>query len=552
MLILLIGKGEMVMVASENEFTYIIAGAGSAGCVLANRLSEDPKNRVLLLEAGTKDSYPWIHIPVGYFKTAMNPKTDWCFETEADPGLNGRSIPYPRGKVLGGSSSINGLVYVRGQSQDYDQWRQLGNAGWSWDEVLPYFKKAEDQQRGESETHGVGGPLVVSDISFTRGFSSSFIDAAEEVGIPRTDDFNGGDQEGVGFYQLTTRNGRRCSAAVGFLNPVKHRSNLTIATEALVHRVIFEGKRAVGVEFSVKGEKRVERVTKQGGEILLSCGAIASPKVLQLSGVGPASVMQEFGIDMVHELPGVGMNLQDHLAARSVYKTNEPSLNNEVNSILGKLRIGLEYALFRKGPLTIAAGHVGMFAKTRPDLETPDVQFHVIPLSITGVGKELHRFAAFTASVCQLRPESRGHVVIKSTDPSVDPGIHPNYLATVNDQQTIVDGLKLSRKIIATPTMQKLVTEEFAPGLATQTDEQLLQFARDTGSTVYHPVSTCKMGPDPMAVVDERLRVHGMWGLRVVDASIMPTLNSGNTNAPTIMIGEKAADMILEDARNAA
>jgi len=552
MLILLIGKGEMVMVASENEFTYIIAGAGSAGCVLANRLSEDPKNRVLLLEAGTKDSYPWIHIPVGYFKTAMNPKTDWCFETEADPGLNGRSIPYPRGKVLGGSSSINGLVYVRGQSQDYDQWRQLGNAGWSWDEVLPYFKKAEDQQRGESETHGVGGPLAVSDISFTRGFSSSFIDAAEEVGIPRTDDFNGGDQEGVGFYQLTTRNGRRCSAAVGFLNPVKHRSNLTIATEALVHRVIFEGKRAVGVEFSVKGEKRVERVTKQGGEILLSCGAIASPKVLQLSGVGPASVMQEFGIDMVHELPGVGMNLQDHLAARSVYKTNEPSLNNEVNSILGKLRIGLEYALFRKGPLTIAAGHVGMFAKTRPDLETPDVQFHVIPLSITGVGKELHRFAAFTASVCQLRPESRGHVVIKSTDPSVDPGIHPNYLATVNDQQTIVDGLKLSRKIIATPTMQKLVTEEFAPGLATQTDEQLLQFARDTGSTVYHPVSTCKMGPDPMAVVDERLRVHGMRGLRVVDASIMPTLNSGNTNAPTIMIGEKAADMILEDARNAA
>lgn len=552
MLKLLIGKGEMVMVASENEFTYIIAGAGSAGCVLANRLSEDPKNRVLLLEAGTKDSYPWIHIPVGYFKTAMNPKTDWCFETEADPGLNGRSIPYPRGKVLGGSSSINGLVYVRGQSQDYDQWRQLGNAGWSWDEVLPYFKKAEDQQRGESETHGVGGPLAVSDISFTRGFSSSFIDAAEEVGIPRTDDFNGGDQEGVGFYQLTTRNGRRCSAAVGFLNPVKHRSNLTIATEALVHRVIFEGKRAVGVEFSVKGEKRVERVTKQGGEILLSCGAIASPKVLQLSGVGPASVMQEFGIDMVHELPGVGMNLQDHLAARSVYKTNEPSLNNEVNSILGKLRIGLEYALFRKGPLTIAAGHVGMFAKTRPDLETPDVQFHVIPLSITGVGKELHRFAAFTASVCQLRPESRGHVVIKSTDPSVDPGIHPNYLATVNDQQTIVDGLKLSRKIIATPTMQKLVTEEFAPGLATQTDEQLLQFARDTGSTVYHPVSTCKMGPDPMAVVDERLRVHGMWGLRVVDASIMPTLNSGNTNAPTIMIGEKAADMILEDARNAA
>ncbi|MEX2616085.1 MAG: choline dehydrogenase [Alphaproteobacteria bacterium] len=540
------------MAASEDEYTYIIAGAGSAGCVLANRLSADPKNRVLLLEAGTRDSYPWIHIPVGYFKTAMNPKTDWCFETEIDPGLNGRSIPYPRGKVLGGSSSINGLVYIRGQSRDYDQWRQLGNAGWSWEDVLPYFRKSEDQQRGESETHGVGGPIAVSDISFTRGFSSAFIAAAEEVGIRRTDDFNSGDQEGVGFYQLTTRNGRRCSAAVGYLNPVKHRSNLTITTEALVHRVIFDGKRATGVEFSVGGQKRVARVTQDGGEVLLSCGAVASPKVLQLSGVGPAPVLREFGIDIVHELPGVGMNLQDHLAARSVYKTNEPSLNNEVNSILGKMRIGLEYALFRKGPMTIAAGHVGMFARTRPDLETPDVQFHVIPLSITGVGKALHKFAAFTASVCQLRPESRGYVVIRSTDPSVDPAIHPNYLSTVTDQQTIVDGLKLSRKIMSTPTMKKLVIEEFAPGPAAQTDEQLLQFARDTGLTVYHPVSTCKMGPDSMAVVDERLRVHGMRGLRVVDASIMPTLNSGNTNAPTIMIAEKAADMILEDARSAA
>jgi choline dehydrogenase len=540
------------MAAGENEYTYIIAGAGSAGCVLANRLSADPKNRVLLLEAGPKDSYPWIHIPVGYFKTAMNPKTDWCFETEVDPGLNNRSIPYPRGKVLGGSSSINGLVYIRGQSHDYDQWRQLGNAGWSWDEVLPYFKKAEDQQRGASETHGVGGPLAVSDITFTRGFSSAFIKAAEEIGIPRTDDFNSGDQEGVGFYQLTTRNGRRCSAAVGYLKPVRHRSNLTVTTDALVHRVIFEGKRAVGIEFSVNGQKRVERVTKEGGEVLLSCGAVASPKVLQLSGVGPASVMQEFGIKMVHELPGVGMNLQDHIAARSVFKTNEPSLNNEVNSILGQLRIGLEYALFRKGPLTIAAGHVGMFAKTRPELETPDVQFHVIPLSVTGVGKELHKFAAFTASVCQLRPESRGHVVIRSTDPSDDPAIHPNYFSSIVDQRTIVDGIKLTRKIVSSPTMQKLVTEEFAPGPQVRTDDEMLKFARDTGSTVYHPVSTCKMGPDSMAVVDERLRVHGMQGIRVIDASIMPTLISGNTNAPTIMIAEKASEMILEDARRAA
>jgi len=386
-------------------------------------------------------------------------------------------------------------------------------------------------------------------VTFRRGFSKSFMDAAEEVGIPRTDDFNSGDQEGAGYFQLTTRNGRRCSAAVGYLNPVKHRRNLEITTDATVRRIVFDGKRAVGVEFVVGGQIRTARVSPEGGELLLSCGAIASPAVLQHSGVGPGDLLRQFDIPMVHEAPCVGMNLQDHIAARSVYKTNEPSLNTEVNSVFGKIRIGLEYLLFRRGPLTIAAGHVGMFVKTRPELETPDVQFHIIPLSVTGIGAGLHDFPAFTASVCQLRPESRGHVAIKSPDPADAPGIHPNYFSTVMDQQTIVAGLKLSRKIMATPTMQALVTEEFQPGPDIQSDAELLEFARNTGSTVYHPVSTCKMGGDPMAVVDDRLKMHGLDALRVVDASVMPTLMSGNTNAPTIMIAEKAADMILADAR---
>ncbi|NKB55905.1 MAG: choline dehydrogenase [Alphaproteobacteria bacterium] len=534
------------MAGTEEEFDYIVAGAGSAGCVLANRLSADSRNRVLLLEAGGRDNYPWIHIPVGYFKTILNPRTDWCFYTEPDAGLNGRSIPWPRGKVLGGSSSINGLVYIRGQSHDYNQWRQLGNTGWAWDDVLPYFMKAEDQERGASETHGAGGPLGVSDIGFSRGFSDAFIDAAEDIGIPRTDDFNSGDQEGAGYFQLTTRNGRRCSTAVGYLRPVKGRSNLSITTRALVRRILFEGKRAVGIEYMVDGQTRVAR-TK--GEVILSSGAIGSPQILQLSGVGPGALLGEFGIPVVHEAPGVGENLQDHLQIRAIYKTNQPSLNDEVNSLFRKALMGLEYIFTRKGPLTLAAGHVGMFARTRPDLETPDVQFHLIPLSTKAPGEGLHEFSAFTSSVCQLRPESRGRIVIKSPDPTSYPAIHPNYLSAVTDQQTIVGGMKLSRKIMATPVMQSLITEEFMPGTDVQSDEDLLEHARDNAGTIYHPVGTCKMGDDPMAVVDERLRVHGIKRLRVVDASIMPTLVSGNTNAPSIMIGEKASDMILEDAR---
>ena len=528
------------------EFDYIVVGAGSAGCALANRLSADAGNRVLLLEAGGRDSYPWIHIPVGYFKTMLNPKTDWCYETEPDPGLNGRSIPWPRGKVLGGSSSINGLVYIRGQSHDYDQWRQLGNTGWAWDDVLPYFMRAEDNERGANATHGAGGPLGVSDIGFSRGFSDAFIDAAEEIGILRTDDFNSGDQEGAGYFQLTTKNGRRCSAAVGYLKPIKDRANLTIATGAQVRRVLFEGKRASGIEYDAGGQATVAKVR---GEIVLSSGAIGSPQILQLSGVGQGALLGEFGIPVVHDSPGVGENLQDHLQIRAVYKTNQPSLNDEVNSLFRKALIGLEYALFRKGPMTIAAGHVGMFAKTREELETPDVQFHFIPLSTKGPGDDLHEFSAFTSSVCQLRPESRGKIVIKSPNHADYPAIHPNYLSTEIDRQTIVAGMKLSRKIMATSTMQDLIIDEFLPGTDVQTDEELLDHARNNAGTIYHPVGTCKMGSDPMAVVDERLRVRGVEGLRVADASIMPTLVSGNTNAPSIMIGEKASDMILEDAR---
>ncbi len=528
-----------------DEFDYIVVGAGSAGCALANRLSANAGNRVLLLEAGGRDSYPWIHIPVGYFKTMLNPKIDWCFQTEPDPGLNGRSIPWPRGKVLGGSSSINGLVYIRGQSHDYDQWRQLGNTGWSWDDVLPYFMRAEDQQRGASETHGAGGPLGVSDIGFSRGFSDAFIDAAEEIGIPRTDDFNSGNQEGAGYFQLTTRKGRRCSTAVGYLRPIKGRANLSITTHALVRRILFEGKRAVGVEYDVAGQARVAYAK---GETVLSSGAIGSPQILQLSGVGPGALLGEFGIPVVHESPGVGKNLQDHLQIRAVYKTNQPSLNDEVNSLFRKALIGLEYALFRKGPMTLAAGHVGMFTKTRPELETPDVQFHLIPLSTVAPGEGLHKFSAFTSSVCQLRPESRGKIVIKSPRHTDYPAIHPNYLSTEIDRQTIVAGMKLSRKIMATPAMQSLITDEFLPGTDVRTDEELLEHARNNAGTIYHPVGTCKMGDDTMAVVDERLRVRGVEGLRIADASIMPTLISGNTNAPSIMIGEKASDMILEDA----
>jgi choline dehydrogenase len=529
-------------------FDYIVVGAGSAGCVLANRLSADPSCRVLLLEAGSRDSNPWIHIPVGYFKTMHNPKTDWCYKTQPEPGLNGRRIEWPRGKVLGGSSSINGLLYIRGQARDYDQWRQLGNAGWSYDDVLPYFIRAEDQERGADQYHGSGGPLGVSDMRVRRDVCDAFINAAEEIGIPRRDDFNGAEQEGAGYFQLTTRRGLRCSTATGYLKPARARENLKVITGAHVLGLEFDHARAAAVRYQAGGTVTRARAA---AEIILSAGTIGSPQLLQLSGVGPGESLRGLQIPVVNDLPGVGENLQDHLQIRAVYRSTRPTLNDEVNNPLSKVLIGLQFMLFRSGPVSMGASQVCLFTRTRPELETPDIQFHVQPLSADKPGDGLHRFSAFTSSVCQLRPESRGRVQIRSPDAYEHPGIEPNYLATHTDQQVVVAGMKISRALAATRALAPYVLDEMLPGPRVQSDEELLGHAREVGQTIYHPVGTCRMGSDPGAVVDERLRVHGLHGLRVVDASVMPTITSGNTNAPTIMIAEKAADMIIEDARRA-
>ena len=528
-----------------DSYDYVIVGAGSAGCVIANRLSANPATRVLLIEAGPKDSYPWIHIPVGYFKTMHNPRTDWLLETEPDPGLNGRKLAWPRGRVLGGSSSINGLLYIRGQAADYDQWRQMGCTGWSYDDVLPLFRASEDQARGADAFHGAGGPLSVSDMRIRRDLCDAYIAAAEELGIPRNADFNGATQEGAGYFQLTARNGLRCSAAVAFLRPARGRPNLDIVTGALVHRVTIEGQRATGVELSRNGQTRIVRAR----EVVLSAGAIASPHLLNLSGVGHGETLQALGLPVHLDSPAVGGNLQDHLQARAVYRSTRPTLNDEVNNPLSKVRIGLQYALFRSGPMSMGASQVCIFARTRPELELPDVQFHIQPLSSDKPGEGLHRYSAFTASVCQLRPESRGWIVTRSPDPRAPPAIHPNYLTTRTDQETLVAGMKLSRRLAETRALAPFVAGELHPGPAVRTDDEFLLHARSTATTIYHPVGTCRMGADARAVVDPRLRVRGIAGLRVADASIMPTLISGNTNAPAIMIGEKAAAMMIEDAR---
>jgi len=530
---------------AQKKYHYIIVGAGSAGCVLANRLSANPDVSVLLIEAGGRDWNPWIHVPVGYFKTMHDPRLDWCYKTEPDPGLNGRRIDWPRGKVLGGSSAINGLLYVRGQPQDYDHWRQLGNAGWTWDEVLPYFMRAEDQERGADKYHGIGGPLSVSNMRVRRDLCDAFIEGATQCGIPARDDFNRDDHEGAGYFQLTAKNGFRCSTAVGYLKAARRRSNLSVVTKAQVERIVFDGRGATGVVFRRSGT-RVEVAARR--EVILSAGAIGSPQLLQLSGVGPGELLQRLGIPVVHALPGVGGNLQDHLQIRSVYKSLRPTLNDEVNNPLRKMLIGLEYILFRSGPMSMGASQVAAFAKTDSILATPDVQFHFQPLSADKPGAGLHRFSAFTSSVCQLRPESRGHIAIRSPDPDAPPAIHPNYLSTSKDQSVAVAGMKLSRRICASAAMAPFVAEELLPGADVQGDEALLESARSIAQTIYHPVGSCAMGSGEGAVVDERLRVWGVDGVRVVDASIMPTITSGNTNAPTIMIAEKAADMILEDA----
>jgi choline dehydrogenase-like flavoprotein len=528
-------------------FDYVIVGAGSAGCVLANRLSADGKNSVLLLEAGPRDTNLWIHVPLGYGRLFKEKSVNWMYQTEPEPELNGRSVFQPRGKVLGGSSSINGLLYIRGQHADYDRWRQRGNSGWGFDDVLPYFKKAENQQRGADDFHGTGGPLPVSDLGHPDPLSAAFIAAAAETGLPINRDFNGLSQEGAGFFQTTTHHGRRASTAVAYLRPARRRSNLCIETSALAQRILFDGRRAQAVVYRQAGVLKTARAKR---EILISGGAFNSPQLLQLSGIGPADLLRRHGIDVVLDAPGVGHDLQDHMQVRVVMRCSQRiTLNDIVNNPVRKILTGMRYAAFRTGPLTIAAGTSGAFFKTNPRLSTPDIQIHFLPFSTDKMGEKLHSFSGFSASVCQLRPESRGSLRIRSADPAAPPEIRVNYLSTEVDRTANVEGLKILRKILGAPALKPYVVEEVDPGAKVASDEALLNYCRARGSTIYHPTSTCRMGNDPLAVVDQRLRLRGIDGLRVVDASVMPDLVSGNTNAVVIMIAEKASDMILQDAR---